>query len=66
MPHTNASPLPRTLALVDDDRNIVASVAMALEAEGYGVRSYADGGVRITVGDRRSSRAVLAALRRAA
>ena len=31
------------IALVDDDRNIVASVAMALEAEGYSVRSYPDG-----------------------
>ena len=33
--------------------------------DGPRVRSYPDGGVRITVGDRRSSRAVLAALRRA-
>lgn len=32
-----------TIALVDDDRNILTSVAMALEAEGYGVRTYADG-----------------------
>jgi two-component system response regulator ChvI len=31
------------IALVDDDRNIVASVSMALEAEGYAVRSYPDG-----------------------
>jgi two-component system, OmpR family, response regulator ChvI len=33
----------RTIALVDDDRNIVASVSMALEAEGFAVRSYGDG-----------------------
>lgn len=33
--------------------------------DGPRVRSYADGGVRITVGDRRSSRAVLAAIRKA-
>jgi two-component system response regulator ChvI len=34
--------LPQTIALVDDDRNILTSVAMALEAEGFAVRSYAD------------------------
>lgn len=33
----------RTIALVDDDRNILTSVSMALEAEGFQVRSYADG-----------------------
>ncbi|HUK06536.1 MAG TPA: response regulator transcription factor [Stellaceae bacterium] len=32
-----------TIALVDDDRNILTSVAMALEAEGFTVRCYADG-----------------------
>jgi two-component system, OmpR family, response regulator ChvI len=32
-----------TIALVDDDRNILASVSMALEAEGFTVRCYADG-----------------------
>src|SRR5579871_5547705 len=32
-----------TIALVDDDRNILTSVAMALEAEGFTVRTYADG-----------------------
>jgi len=32
-----------TIALVDDDRNILASVSMALEAEGFAVRCYADG-----------------------
>jgi two-component system response regulator ChvI len=32
-----------TVALVDDDRNILTSVSMALEAEGFKVRSYADG-----------------------
>jgi two-component system response regulator ChvI len=36
-------PLPQTIALVDDDRNILTSVAMALEAEGFTVRTYADG-----------------------
>jgi two-component system response regulator ChvI len=32
-----------SIALVDDDRNILASVSMALEAEGFSVRCYADG-----------------------
>jgi two-component system response regulator ChvI len=32
-----------TIALVDDERNITASLGMALEAEGYRVRSYSDG-----------------------
>ncbi len=32
-----------TIALVDDDRNILTSVSMALEAEGFTVRCYADG-----------------------
>lgn len=33
----------QTIALVDDDRNILTSVTMALEAEGFRVRSYTDG-----------------------
>lgn len=32
-----------TIALVDDDRNILTSVAIALEAEGYRVETYTDG-----------------------
>ena len=32
-----------TIALVDDDRNILTSVGMALEAEGFRVRSFSDG-----------------------
>ena len=32
-----------TIALVDDDRNILTSVSMALEAEGFRVRTYTDG-----------------------
>jgi two-component system response regulator ChvI len=32
-----------TIALVDDDRNILTSVSMALEAEGYKVNTYKDG-----------------------
>jgi two-component system response regulator ChvI len=33
----------QTIALVDDDRNILTSVTMALEAEGFRVRTYTDG-----------------------
>ena len=32
-----------TIALVDDDRNILASVSIALEAEGYRIMTYSDG-----------------------
>ncbi|MEM7168723.1 MAG: response regulator transcription factor [Pseudomonadota bacterium] len=32
-----------TIALVDDDRNILTSVSIALEAEGFRVRTYNDG-----------------------
>lgn len=32
-----------TIALVDDDRNILTSVSMALESEGYNVKSFSDG-----------------------
>ncbi|MFN3231433.1 MAG: response regulator [Alphaproteobacteria bacterium] len=32
-----------TVALVDDDRNILTSVGMALESEGLAVRTYTDG-----------------------
>ena len=37
---TNSAP---TVALVDDDRNILTSVTMALEAEGFAVRAFTDG-----------------------
>ncbi|MBT9372777.1 response regulator transcription factor [Rhizobium sp. CSW-27] len=33
----------QTIALVDDDRNILTSVSIALEAEGYRVETYTDG-----------------------
>src|SRR5262249_2172017 len=35
--------LMATIALVDDDRNILTSVSIALEVEGYRVMTYADG-----------------------
>lgn len=36
------APVPPTIALVDDDRNILASVSIALQAEGFGTRVYSD------------------------
>jgi two-component system response regulator ChvI len=35
--------MQKTIALVDDDQNILTSVSMALEAEGYRVVTYKDG-----------------------
>lgn len=35
--------MSQKITLVDDDRNILTSVSMALEAEGYSVDSYTDG-----------------------
>ncbi len=35
--------MKQTIALVDDDRNILTSVAMTLEQEGFQVRTYTDG-----------------------
>ncbi len=35
--------MKQTIALVDDDRNILTSVAMTLEQEGFLVRTYTDG-----------------------
>ena len=32
-----------TIALVDDDRNILTSVSILLESEGYQVKTYTDG-----------------------
>jgi two-component system response regulator ChvI len=40
LPNAQIAP---TIALVDDDRNILTSVTIALEAEGFDVRSYTDG-----------------------
>jgi two-component system, OmpR family, response regulator ChvI len=45
-----------TIALVDDDQNILASLSIALEAEGYRVATYTDGvsaldGFKTTVPD---------------
>ena len=35
--------MQQTIALVDDDRNILTSVSIALQAEGYATRIYSDG-----------------------
>ena len=39
---------PATIALVEDDRNILTSVSMALEAEGFRVRAFPDGAEALT------------------
>ncbi|RCL02437.1 MAG: response regulator ChvI [Candidatus Tokpelaia sp. JSC161] len=39
----DASTIPQTIALVDDDRNILTSLSIVLEAEGYRVQTYTDG-----------------------
>ena len=33
----------QTIALIDDDRNILTSISIALEKEGYKVQTYIDG-----------------------
>jgi len=35
--------MTQTIALVDDDRNILTSISMALENEGFKVQTYIDG-----------------------
>src|SRR5215212_7651969 len=35
--------MPVTIALVDDDRNILTSVSIALQTEGFATRVYSDG-----------------------
>jgi two-component system response regulator ChvI len=35
--------MSQNIALVDDDRNIITSVSMSLEAEGFNVKTYNDG-----------------------
>ena len=35
--------MSQNIALVDDDQNIIASVSMSLEAEGFNVKTYNDG-----------------------
>jgi two-component system response regulator ChvI len=39
----HAPPMTATIALVDDDRNILTSVSIALQAEGFLTRVYSDG-----------------------
>jgi two-component system, OmpR family, response regulator ChvI len=42
-PVNKERPSMPTIALVDDDRNILTSVSIALEAEGYRIQTYTDG-----------------------
>ena len=39
----DAADAPRTIALVDDDRNILTTVSIALQTEGFATRLYNDG-----------------------
>ncbi len=41
--HQRTDCLMPTIALVDDDRNILTSVSIALEAEGFRIQTYTDG-----------------------
>ncbi|MEE9300656.1 MAG: response regulator transcription factor [Alphaproteobacteria bacterium] len=39
--------MPHTIAFVDDDENILISTAIALEAEGFRVKTYTDGAIAL-------------------
>src|SRR3546814_16367579 len=41
--HRDRSPMSASIALVDDARNILTSVSIALQAEGFQTRIYPDG-----------------------
>jgi two-component system, OmpR family, response regulator ChvI len=43
LPAPPAATEPRIIALVDDDRNILTSVSIGLQAEGFATRVYSDG-----------------------
>jgi len=43
VPSSSAAPAPHVVALVDDDRNILTTVSIALQAEGFATRVYSDG-----------------------
>lgn len=42
-PGAPGGPVQRTVALVDDDRNILTTLSIALQGEGYATRVYSDG-----------------------
>ena len=42
-PPVSADPVRQTIALVDDDRNILTTVSIGLQAEGFATRVYSDG-----------------------
>ena len=48
--------MSKTIALVDDDRNILTSISMALEREGYKVQTYIDGQSALSRSIKKSSR----------
>ena len=44
----------QTIALIDDDRNILTSLSIALEKEGFKVQTYIDGESALIPGFQRS------------
>ena len=46
-PPAPSSPAPQVIALVDDDRNILTTVSIGLQAEGFITRVYSDGVVAL-------------------
>ena len=47
--------MTHTIALVDDDRNILTGISIALEREGFKVQTYIDGEVSTNWIDKKSS-----------
>ena len=47
--------MTQTIALVDDDRNILTGISIALEREGFKVQTYIDGRVSINWFNKKST-----------
>jgi len=43
IPAASPAPSQQVIALVDDDRNILTTVSIGLQAEGFATRVYSDG-----------------------
>ena len=48
--------MAQTIALVDDDRNILTGISIALEREGFKVQTYIDGRVNFNWINQKSTR----------
>ena len=48
--------MTQTIALVDDDRNILTGISIALEREGFKVQTYIDGESALIGFDKKSTR----------